>query len=754
MVVGIEVNEALHMSSEDQDAVELRETPILYEKLWVDKYAPKLFTELLSDEQTNREVLLWLKQWDSSVFGSEIRRTADDVLTSLRRHSSVTHHQKFPNTSNIRISWSQERSGHHPNLVTKDGNPKWNHPRTAGPPEQKILLLCGPPGLGKTTLAHVTAKHCGYRPVEINASDDRSSSTIESKILDVVEMNSVMAVSKPKCLIIDEIDGALGDGKGAIEVIMKMVSAERKFEKGKLSAMNEGNNSSRRRQKTSSLSRPVICICNDLYAPALRPLRQIAKVHIFVQPSISRVVSRLKYICNKESMSSSSIALAALAEYTGCDIRSCLNTLQFLNKKKEALNVVDISSQVVGRKDMSKSIFNVWKEIFQKKKFKNKKTSNLDQSSVSREFDFLYSLISSCGDYDLIMDGVYENFLHQQYHDPSMKKTVSCLNRVGESDLIHQCIMRSQHMHLQVYQPPIVIAVHHLIAQVPKPNIEWPKSLKRFRTTLMEKEDILRAWKHKIAPFISRHLSVKSFVEDFVSPLLHILSPPNLRPVAVHLLSESEKNDLTQLITRMISYSISYKYSSTELQPRNLRLEENIDAKTLIFVPPIGDYINFKDYIPSYHVLSLVMKQVLLHEVEKQKILHECTERWPKLADNSKMENKCIEGTEDARSKYSAHRVESLSNIKMKYRENNSTASAKGTKDAKPGNAKGTKDAKRPSNGSNYFDRFRKLNSTCSQKTETVVVKFERDTHPVLFKFNEGFTNAIKRPVRIRDFLQ
>lgn len=28
-------------------------------------------------------------------------------------------------------------------------------------PKQKIALLCGPPGLGKTTLAHVLAKHAG-----------------------------------------------------------------------------------------------------------------------------------------------------------------------------------------------------------------------------------------------------------------------------------------------------------------------------------------------------------------------------------------------------------------------------------------------------------------------------------------------------------------------------------------------------------------------------------------------------------------
>ena len=43
-----------------------------------------------------------------------------------------------------------------------------------GVPRTKVVLLCGPPGLGKTTLAHLVAKHAGYRPVEVNASDDRS----------------------------------------------------------------------------------------------------------------------------------------------------------------------------------------------------------------------------------------------------------------------------------------------------------------------------------------------------------------------------------------------------------------------------------------------------------------------------------------------------------------------------------------------------------------------------------------------------
>lgn len=33
----------------------------------------------------------------------------------------------------------------------------------------QVALLSGPPGLGKTTLAHVIATHAGYNVVEINA---------------------------------------------------------------------------------------------------------------------------------------------------------------------------------------------------------------------------------------------------------------------------------------------------------------------------------------------------------------------------------------------------------------------------------------------------------------------------------------------------------------------------------------------------------------------------------------------------------
>jgi replication factor C subunit 1 len=41
------------------------------------------------------------------------------------------------------------------------------------------VMITGPPGIGKTSSAHLCAKLAGFTPIELNASDARSKKLVE-----------------------------------------------------------------------------------------------------------------------------------------------------------------------------------------------------------------------------------------------------------------------------------------------------------------------------------------------------------------------------------------------------------------------------------------------------------------------------------------------------------------------------------------------------------------------------------------------
>ena len=80
-------------------------------------------------------------------------------------------------------------------------------------------------GLGKTTIAHVVARHCGYRPLEINASDDRTATALQSRIQDAVQMQSVLGKRQMNLVIVDEVDGIAGNPLQLFPAALPLLSA-------------------------------------------------------------------------------------------------------------------------------------------------------------------------------------------------------------------------------------------------------------------------------------------------------------------------------------------------------------------------------------------------------------------------------------------------------------------------------------------------------------------------------------------------
>lgn len=164
----------------------------------------------------------------------------------------------------------------------------------------RAALLTGPPGIGKTTTAHLVAKACGYEIVELNASDERSASAVRRWF---ETASSSAHVGRKRVVIMDEVDGMSSGDRGGIGELARVIR---------------------------SCTFPILCIANDRGNPRMRPLASCClDIRCSRPPRTLIAKALLKTVCAKEKLSVTADALETLCERNGNDIRSLLNALQF-----------------------------------------------------------------------------------------------------------------------------------------------------------------------------------------------------------------------------------------------------------------------------------------------------------------------------------------------------------------------------------------------------------------------------------------
>lgn len=553
--------------------------------LFTDKYKPKKYTELLTEEKINREVLTWMKSWDEIVFGKKF------VVPKIPVHDFVNKNQlnKSPNEKQEFYEVEYVQSKH------------------------KVILLTGPPGVGKTTLACIVAEHCGYEPIVINASDERTADKLLTRIYDITLFHKVNQ-KKPTCLILDEIDGIAGDysGKGSIKNIINFIKsgkinkniAERNkkeimnITKGLLNSMigNSNINFSKKDKKPvfdfeeeedydeekervsdnsddengtkpkesnigskkvikkqTGIKRPIICICNDIYARSLTLLRKEALVYNLRKTDEKKMLDKLYSISQTEHLPLDKATIKNICELTKYDIRASLNCLQFISYNKHNKNLLSSLSlsklSFLGNKDINENLFNVWNKIF--------------FTSRSMPYNETKALYNSNGEHNRIVEGLFSNYLKIPNKDSleDVEKRAELTELFSYEDkLLKQSYSRAYFGNSSfMCMSGNFIANKYSMSKFDKNVIEYPTMFYDIKNSLRINTEIISNLKSGTL------ISSKTLITQLI-PYLYQLLQPEFREINRDLMNKNEQLRLSTTAHLMIKYGIVFKQVEEKLR--------------------------------------------------------------------------------------------------------------------------------------------------------------------------------------------